>query len=95
MAHADGDQQKIDIGTPEEVGRELKADDLKERQVVVIAPPGYNLICTMWVEHIDAQIVVFWSNILRWHVINFRKPDGTIVDDQNRPVKVFEYLGEV
>ena len=82
-------------GTDDEIGRQLKAHDLKERQVVVIEPPGYNLVCTMWVEHIDADIVVFWSSIFRWHIVNFRKPDGTIVDDQDRQVFVFEYLGKV
>lgn len=77
-----------------EIGRELTADELQINKVVVIKPPGHNVFITMWVTAIDEHTVVFHSATLRWTVINFRK-DGKIVDDQNREVHVFQYLGRL
>lgn len=80
--------------TPTEVGRELKVADLKPEAIVVIAPPGRDdLLITMWVAEVRDNLVVFRSGELNWHVINLVLGDGTIVDDQGRPVRVFEYLG--
>jgi hypothetical protein len=79
----------------DEVGRELKASELKPRTVVIIRPPGQNVLITMWVKGIDTKLVVFYSGDLRWGVINFIQPDGSIHDDQGRVVRVYEYLGEI
>lgn len=76
-----------------EIGRELAPAELEVRQIVVVAPPGHDIGLTMWVEAIDADNVVFYSGMARWRVINFIK-DGKIVDDQDRTVRVFQYLGE-
>jgi hypothetical protein len=77
-----------------EIGRELQVADLKPRQIVVIAPPGRDDVrMTMWVEAVGAETVTFFSGAMKWHVINFIR-DGGLVDDQDRPVRVFEYLGQ-
>ena len=77
-----------------EVGRALSITDLKPGQVVVIAPPQRDILITMWVEFVDETSVSFYSGQFKWHVVNTIK-DGRIVDDQDRVVKVFEYLGAV
>ncbi len=77
-----------------DIGRELKADELEAATIVVIKSPDRDFYVTMWVAAIDHDSVTFFSAIANWHVINARQPDGTIVDDQNREVHVFEYLGE-
>lgn len=78
-----------------EVGRPLRADELKQRQIVVIAPPGQpGVLLTMWVVEVRRNLVVFWSGELRIHVINLVRDNGEIIDDQARVVRVFEYLGE-
>jgi hypothetical protein len=78
-----------------EVGRELAIADLKPQQVVVIQPPHRdNVLITVWVEAVDATAVTFFAGEMKWHIINFIK-DGQIVDDRDRVVRVFEYLGEV
>lgn len=80
-----------------EIGRELKVSELKQGTVVVVAPPGrhHGVFFTMWVSDISAEMVRFYSGELRWHVINFVMPDGSLVDDKGRVVRVHEYLGEI
>lgn len=66
------------------------------REVVVVAPPDKPFYITMWVLEVKPNFVEFYSGIHRWHVVNFIRPDGrTLGDDQGRQVKVFEYLGEI
>ena len=78
-----------------EIGKQLTADDLKVQQIVVIEAPERNGVCmTMWVREVRANLVVFYSGELDWYVINFVSNDGTIIDDQGREVKVYEYLGD-
>lgn len=85
------------MSTPEnEVGRELKASELRPKSVVVINPPGHpHAFLTMWVRDVTPKWVEFYAGELRWHVVNFVQPDGSIHDDQHRTVHVFEYLGEI
>lgn len=78
-----------------EIGRELKASELKPRTVAVIAPPGKDMMVTMWVRTVDTEIVTFYAGELSWTVVNFVQPDGSIHDDLGRVVRVYEYLGEV
>ncbi len=80
----------------DEIGRELTVDELRPPQVVVIAPPGHgDLRITMWVRTVTDKHVVCFSGELNWAVMSFRKPDGSMVDDQGRTVRIFEYRGEV
>jgi hypothetical protein len=79
----------------QEIGRELKASELKPDMIVIIAPPGNsNVMVTMWVSEVDAKVVDFYAGEMRWHVLNFIQPDGSITDDQGRLVRVYEYLGQ-
>lgn len=80
--------------TDDEVGRELTVAELKPHQVVVIAPPGRKFLITMWIRFINATNVVFYSDVIKLHVVNYIR-NGQIVDDRGRVVRVFEYLGEV
>ena len=81
----------------EEVGRELTADDLKPRTVVWVLAPGKIDYYSAWVIEIDPAYVLFFLGQMRLHVICRRRPGDAsiIVDDQDRVVRVFEYLGEV
>lgn len=78
-----------------EIGRELKASELTPRTVVVIVTPGRGVMMTMWVLSLSEKLVEFYSGELKWTVLNFIEPDGSIRDDQGRVVHVYEYLGEV
>lgn len=79
----------------DEIGRPLRADELRPRQVVVIAPPDRpGVFMTMWVEEVRDNLVVFFAGEMNWHVVNLVRDNGEIVDDQGRTVRVFEYLGE-
>lgn len=85
----------IKVGPELEVGKRLYASDLKERTVVVIHPPGRPMYITMWVRNISSDGVVFYAAEANWMVMNRITEDGRIVDDQDREVEVFEYLGEI
>jgi hypothetical protein len=81
----------------DEIGRQLLASDLQERTIVVIKPPGpdnHGLFFTMWVQSIEPDFVVFYSALRHWSVISFKTPDDGLVDDRDRAIEVFEYLGD-
>ena len=79
----------------DEIGRPLRADELKPKQIVAIAPPGHpGMLLTMWVEEVRDNLVVFFAGEINVHVINIIRQDGELVDDADRVVRVFEYLGE-
>jgi hypothetical protein len=79
-----------------EIGRELRASDLRPNTVVVVRPPGHDdLSITLWVSAVTQDSVTFFAGDLNWMVINLVRPDGTIVDDKERVVRVFEYLGKI
>lgn len=82
-----------------EVGHELKATDLRPGSIVCIAPPGRDdMLITMHVVEVRSSLrgdnlVVFYSGVLKWHVVNLISGDN-LKDDQGRIVRVFEYLSE-
>lgn len=79
----------------DEIGRPLRADELTARQIVVVQPPDAGgMFFTMHVVEVRDNLVVFYSGILRMHVINLVRPNGELIDDRGRVVRVFEYLGE-
>ena len=78
-----------------EIGRELKASELKVRTVVVVKPPGNKPYITVWVYEVSPKWVEFRAGELHWHILNFIMEDGTIVDNRGREVHVYEYLGEI
>lgn len=78
----------------DEIGRQLRLDELQPKRIVVIAHPGRpGAFMTMWVEEVADDHVVFFSGVMNWHVMIFVR-DGELFDDQDRVVRVFEYLGE-
>lgn len=79
----------------EEVGQRVKASELHPKQIVVIEPPDRDgMLITMHVVEARDNLVVFYSGVLKMHVINVIGADGELKDDRGRLVKVFEYLGE-
>lgn len=85
---------------PSEMGRELRASELKAGMIVFIEPPipedQPRLAFTMWVVAVlpDSDLVVFFSGVEKRHVGNFITPEDGLVDGKGREVRVFEYLGE-
>lgn len=78
-----------------EVGRELKASELKPKTVVIVDIPDKHIMITMWVGHVSEGLVEFYSGTLKTSVLNFVSPEGVISDGEGRVVKVYEYLGEI
>jgi hypothetical protein len=81
-----------------EVGRELKAADLVHDTVVAMVPPGYDdVVITMWVMLVDFQksLVLFFSGERKLIVAISIQPDGSLIDDQGRVVKVCEWRGTI
>ena len=77
-----------------EVGRELKANELKLKTVVVLHKAGRPLV-TMWVLRVGADYVMFGAGEINMTLIAKRNPDGTLEDDTPAQIHVYEYLGEV
>lgn len=86
-----------------EIGRELSIVDLQAMtlpKVVCVCPPGQTttniIMATFWLMAIDAKTAIFFGGDHEppLNVLNFIR-DGKLVDDQDRVVRVFEYLGEV
>lgn len=81
----------------EEMGRELKAHELREKTVVVVRREDRALAATLWVEAINEAAVVFFAGATwpRVHFMASRLPNGSLIDDTGKRVLVYEYLGEV
>jgi len=78
-----------------DVGRELRPDELRPRSIVVVHPPGSpGVLLTMWVLAANGGYVTFYSGVTNTAVVNRIRGDGKLVDDRDRVVRVFEYLGE-
>ena len=77
-----------------EQGRELMAQELIERTVVILQKEGRPMITT-WVKRIGSDFVMFYAEIIRTTLILKRNPDGTLEDDTPARVRVYEYLGEI
>ncbi len=80
-----------------EIGRQLRADELREMTVVCLRREDRDITATWWVESINSRAVVFLAGATwpRIHFMAFRQADGTLVDDTGKLMLVFEYLGEV
>lgn len=81
-----------------EMGRELRASELRERMIVFILPPqpaeAPPVAFTLWVGSVTDRMVVFFSGVERITVVNFKTPEDGLVDGRGRQVRVFEYLGD-
>jgi hypothetical protein len=76
-----------------EIGRELKANELKPATIVVLAKAG-RPSSTMWVSRIGQDYVMFYAGQLRLTLIAHLREDGTLADDSGIQLHVYEYLGE-
>ena len=79
-----------------EIGRGLKANELKVGTVVVLGREDRpNARDTVWVDGIGQEGVCFYSGISRMGFVAFLREDGELVDDTGKRIIVNEYLGEV
>lgn len=78
-----------------EIGRELKASELKPRTVVVLEKPGRPR-ATVWVVQVRKRFVHFRAGVTQMELFLRRTgPDLEGLADEELPMKVYEYLGEV
>jgi hypothetical protein len=80
-------------GPMSEVGRELALSELTPRRLVAIAPPGRRFMVSGWVQSVERNTVTFFLGAIRVHFLTFIR-DGKLFDDEERQVRVFEYLGK-
>jgi hypothetical protein len=78
-----------------ELGRMLLAHELVEKTVVVLGREDRATMYTVWVASVDADFVSFHAGETKTTLIATRHPNGTLTDDTNKRILVFEYLGEV
>jgi hypothetical protein len=78
-----------------EMGRELRASELKEKTVVLIGHDTCKAYATVWVEMVDKRFVAFRMGELNTTFFAFRNPDDTLRDDSGKHIRVYEFLGEV
>lgn len=92
----------IVVGSEEEIGRRLKASDLKVETIVVVKPPNTShTAISMWIIEINKEppkgllpYVVFYSGILKMPILNFINESDEIYDRSAGIVEVYEYLGK-
>ena len=85
----------ITVGRAEdEKGRELLAHELTEKTVVILHKEGRPWI-TIWVKLVSNNCVSFFAGLSGVVLVCKRNPDGTLEDDSNTRIHVYEYLGEV
>ena len=78
-----------------EIGRELKVRELKPKTVVWLAKEGRDLMATMWVVEVGPNFVHFHAGAVLMDFLAERCGSDLeeITDDDNTPMKMFEYLG--
>jgi hypothetical protein len=85
------------VDDPREMGRQLRADELKVKAVVVVRRADREIAATLWVQAVNENSVVFLAGATwpRVHFMATRHEDGTLTDDTGKQVLVYEYLGEI
>jgi len=79
----------------DEVGRDLKANELKVRTVVVIRREDRpESAMTLWVREIGQDHVVFWSGTLKITLWTYLREDGELMDETGKKIMVSEFLGD-
>jgi hypothetical protein len=78
-----------------EVGRELKANELTERTVVVLGREDRAVVYTAWVSRLGTDYVAFYTGVGNTTFIAYLREDGELADDTGKRILVYEYLGEV
>jgi membrane protein YqaA with SNARE-associated domain len=81
--------------TTSEIGRELKANELHSKTIVILVAEHHpNTLLTMWVDIIGQDFVSFYAGIIRSSFIAMIREDGSLADDRGRVIRVYEYLGQ-
>jgi len=75
-----------------EIGRELKASELREMAIVWVTKENRNSIATMWVKTITPEMVVLYAGVTNMHLVLYRHGDD-LRDEQER-MHVYQYLGK-
>jgi hypothetical protein len=81
-----------------EIGRPLRADELKPETLVWTNPEHRpDVFASLWVEKVSDAMVWLYAgaSVPPMHLGLFRQPDGSLKDDGGRTIRIFEYLGEV
>ena len=80
-----------------EIGRSLLAHELVERTVVVVRREDRPTAATLWVEKVTKLSVTFLAGatVPQIHFMTFRLADDTLIDDSEKKMLVYEYLGKV
>jgi hypothetical protein len=81
-----------------QIGRPLKADELKPEMLVWTNPEHRpSLYASLWVEKVSDAMVWLYAgaSVSPMYLGLFRQPDGSLKDDGGRTIRIFEYLGEV
>ncbi len=81
---------------PNEVGRELKASELKRRTVVVVEKPDSGM-ATFWVVDVGDVYVHLRAGVVGVELFLMRcgKDLERVTDDSHAVMTIYEYLGEV
>lgn len=77
-----------------EVGRELKANELNVKTIVCIRREDRPITLTAWVSELGQDFVTFYSGAIKTTFLTFLREDGELVDDTGKRIIVNEYLGE-
>lgn len=81
----------------DEIGRELKAGELKPKQIVWTNPEHRpEIFASLWVTEVSTSMVWLYAgeNPTVKHLGLFVQPDGSLKDDGGRTIRIFEYLGQ-
>jgi hypothetical protein len=84
-----------DLNMNSEIGRQLKVSELKPRTVVVLHKQDRRL-ATLWVRAVGTEWVEFYAGVTETTFLARRTGLDleSITDDTNRPIEIFEYLGD-
>jgi hypothetical protein len=79
---------------PPEWGRELLAHELQVKTVVIFSRDGFTAF-SAWVREVCGEFVALKMGVISTMLILRRLPDGTLVDDTNKQIHIYEYVGKV
>ena len=77
-----------------EIGRELLAGELRERQIVWLQKEGRGVTASLWAMRITPGYIEFFAGQTKTYFLARRLPDGHITDDSGAAMAIYEYLGE-
>lgn len=78
-----------------EIGEELQPSQLEVNTVVVMKAEHRSEFITAWVMERGIDFVAMSMEVIRTTLILKIRPDGTAVDELQRPIRFYRYLGEI